>query len=191
MAGTGVIDIFAEAGLEKPDISLIDDEFVKKFEPSEQKNLQLEAVKRLLSNEVKVIGKRNVVAGRKFSEMLADSPATATRTAPSTPPQVIAEIVELAKAPAREQRTRRADRPHRRRTRLLRRALRPTSPPSMAMQDETMQKIAHELTEIVRRDAKTDWNVKETGPRQAAHHHQAAAAASTATRRTRPTPRPT
>src|SRR5690606_20796536 len=54
VSGGGVIDIFAEAGLSRPDISLIDDDFRKKFEESDQKNLQLEAVKRLIQNEVRV-----------------------------------------------------------------------------------------------------------------------------------------
>ena len=97
MTGSGVIDIFAEAGLEKPDISVIDDEFRKKFEASDQKNLQLEAVRRLISNEVKIIGKSNVVAGRKFSEMLSDAlNRYQNRTIDAA--QVIAEIVEIAKA---------------------------------------------------------------------------------------------
>ena len=102
-----MIDIFAEAGLEKPDISVIDDEFRKKFEASDQKNLQLEAVRRLISNEVKIIGKRNVVAGRKFSEMLSDAlNRYQNRTIDAA--QVIAEIVEIAKD-IREQRQRGAE----------------------------------------------------------------------------------
>jgi hypothetical protein len=63
-----------------------DDEFLKKFEASDQKNLQLEAVRRLISNEVKMIGKRNVVAGRK-SPRCCPRRSTATRTAPSTLPR--------------------------------------------------------------------------------------------------------
>src|SRR5690606_33260101 len=89
-------DIFAEAGLDKPDISVIDDEFRKKFEASDQKNLQLEAVRRLVENEVRVIGKRNVVAGKKFSEMLAAA-LNRYQNRSITAAQVMAEIVELAK----------------------------------------------------------------------------------------------
>ena len=55
VSGSGVIDIFAAAGLAKPDISVIDDDFLKHFEASDQKNLQLEAVRRLISNEVKIV----------------------------------------------------------------------------------------------------------------------------------------
>jgi len=160
VSGSGVIDIFAEAGLEKPDISVIDDEFRKKFEASDQKNLQLEAVRRLISNEVKIIGQRNVVAGRKFSEMLSEAlNRYQNRTIDAA--QVIAEIVEIAKA-IQEQRKRGE------RTGLTENelafydALATNESARLAMQDETLRAIAHELTEIVRNDAKTDWQVKET-----------------------------
>lgn len=160
MAGSGVIDIFAEAGLEKPDISVIDDEFRQKFETSEYKNLQLEAVRRLISNEVKIIGQRNIVAGRKFSVMLAEAlNRYQNRTIDAA--QVIAEIVEIAKAI-------RAQRKHGEETGLTENelafydALATNESARLAMQDETLRKIAHDLTEIVRNDAKTDWQVKET-----------------------------
>ncbi len=160
IAGSGVIDIFAEAGLEKPDISVIDDEFRQKFEASDQKNLQLEAVRRLISNEVKVIGQRNVVAGRKFSEMLADAlNRYQNRTIDAA--QVIAEIVEIAKA-IREQRRRGEETGLNENELAFYDALSTNESARLAMQDETLRRIAHELAEIVRRDAKTDWQVKET-----------------------------
>jgi type I restriction enzyme R subunit len=160
IAGSGVIDIFAEAGLEKPDISVIDDEFRKKFEASDQKNLQLEAVRRLISNEVKVIGQRNVVAGRKFSEMLSEAlNRYQNRTIDAA--QVIAEIVEIAKA-IREQRRRGEETGLTENELAFYDALSTNESARLAMQDETLREIAHELTEIVRNDAKTDWQVKET-----------------------------
>jgi type I restriction enzyme R subunit len=160
MAGSGVIDIFAEAGLEKPDISVIDDEFRKKFEISDQKNLQLEAVRRLISSEVKVIGKRNVVAGRKFSEMLSDAlNRYQNRTIDAA--QVIAEIVEIAKA-IKAQRERGEATGLTENELAFYDALSTNESARVAMQDETLRAIAHELTEIVRNDAKTDWQVKET-----------------------------
>jgi type I restriction enzyme R subunit len=159
VAGSGVIDIFAEAGLEKPDISVIDDDFRRKFEASDQKNLQLEAVRRLISNEVKIIGKRNVVAGRKFSEMLSEAlNRYQNRTIDAA--QVIAEIVELAKAIPE----------HRRRGEetgltddelAFYDAMLTNESARLVMEDETLRKIAHELTEIVRSDAKTDWQLKD------------------------------
>jgi type I restriction enzyme R subunit len=159
MSGTGVIDIFAEAGLEKPDISVIDDEFRERFEASDQKNLQLEAVRRLISNEVKIIGKRNVVAGRRFSEMLSEAlNRYQNRTIDAA--QVIAEIVEIAKA-IQEQKRRGEQTGLTDNELAFYDAMLTNESARLAMEDETLRAIAHELTEIVRKDAKTDWQLKE------------------------------
>ncbi|GAA4411352.1 type I restriction endonuclease subunit R [Fodinibacter luteus] len=160
MTGTGVIDIFAEAGIEKPDISVIDEEFRKKFEVSEQKSLQLEAVRRLISSEVKIIGRRNVVAGRRFSEMLSEAlNRYQNRTIDAA--QVMAEIVEIAKA-IQEQKRRGEQTGLTENELAFYDAMLTNESARLAMQDATLRAIAHELTEIVRNDAKTDWQVKET-----------------------------
>jgi type I restriction enzyme R subunit len=159
MAGAGVIDIFAEAGLEKPDISIIDDDFKRKFETSDQKNLQLEAVRRLIANEVKLVGQRNIVAGRKFSEMLSEAlNRYQNRTIDAA--QVIAEIVEIAKA-IQEQKRRGEQTGLTENELAFYDAMLTNESARLAMQDETLRTIAHELTEIVRNDAKTDWQLKE------------------------------
>ena len=159
MSGTGVIDIYAEAGLAKPDISLIDDEFVAKFKRSKTPNLQIEMLKRILSEEIRRVGKRNIVTGRAFSEMLEQSILRyQNRTLDAA--QVVAELVELAKGLQAE-----ADRG----TALglsddelaFYDAIRTNDAAVMELGDDTLRKIAHELVHIVRRDAKTDWNVKE------------------------------
>ncbi|MEI8081636.1 MAG: type I restriction endonuclease subunit R, partial [Actinomycetes bacterium] len=73
MSGTGVIDIYEEAGLAKPDLSLIDDKFIEKFKVSKNPNLQIEMLKKLLSDEIGRVGKRNIVTSRQFSELLSQS----------------------------------------------------------------------------------------------------------------------
>ncbi|MET9317249.1 type I restriction endonuclease subunit R [Kribbella sp. NPDC003505] len=160
MTGTGVIDIFAEAGLEKPDISVIDDDFMRSFEASDQKTLQLEAVRRLISDEVRLIGRRNVVAGRKFSEMLSEAlNRYQNRTIDAA--QVIAEIVEIAKAIQAQKR--RGDQTGLTENELaFYDAMLTNESARIAMQDKTLREIAHKLAEIVRNDAKTDWQIKET-----------------------------
>lgn len=159
MTGTGVIDIYAEAGLAKPDLSLIDDEFVNKFKKSKTPNLQIEMLKRILAEEIRRVGRRNIVTGRQFSEMLEQSILRyQNRTLDAA--QVVAELVELAKNLKHE-----ADRG----TALglnddelaFYDAICVNDSAVMELGDETLKKIAHELVDIVRRDAKTDWNVKE------------------------------
>ena len=65
-----VIDIFDAAGIPKPDISILSDEFLENVKNSPLKNLQIEMLRKLLADEIKSVGTRNVVQGRKFSEML-------------------------------------------------------------------------------------------------------------------------
>ena len=96
ISGTGVIDIYAEAGMEQPDLSLIDEDFIDKFRQSDRPNLQIEMLKRLLSDEIKLVGKRNLVAGRTFSEMLASSVLRYQNHALDAA-AVVAELVALAK----------------------------------------------------------------------------------------------
>lgn len=159
MTGSGVIDIFAEAGLSKPDISVIDDEFRKKFERASDKNLQLEAVRRLIAGEVKLIARRNVVQGRRFSEMLAEAPNRyQNRTLDAA--QVIAEIVELSKQ-IQEQRRRGEETGLTTNELAFYDALSSSESARVAMEDDTLKAIAHDPEEIVRNDAKTDWQVKE------------------------------
>ena len=159
VSGTGVIDIYAEAGIERPDLSLIDDKFMERFKASSQPNLQLEALKRLLNDEIKSVGRRNIVAGKKFSEMLSASLLKYQNRSLDTA-TVVAELVELAKAL-------RADAERREESGLDENevafydALRDNESAASVLEDAIMKQIAHELTEIVRRDAKTDWNVKE------------------------------
>lgn len=159
MTGTGVVDIYAEAGFANPDISLIDEAFVKKVTESDRPNIQMEALKRLLNSEIRAIAKRNLVKGREFSEMLNTSLLRYQNRSLDTA-AVVAELVQLAQALQAEQE-------RGRQTGLTDNelafydALRTNESAREAMQDDVMKKIAHDLTDIVRRDAKTDWNIKE------------------------------
>ena len=159
MTGTGVIDIYEEVGIAKPDLSLIDDEFIAIFRKTNTPNIQIELLKRILAKEITRISKRNIVTGRAFSEMLEQSLLRyQNRTLDAA--QVVAELVELAQALQSE-----ADRG----VELglnddelaFYDAIRTNDSAVLELGDETLKKIAHELVDIVRRDAKTDWNVKE------------------------------
>lgn len=160
MTGTGVIDIYAEAGLGRPDISLIDDAFAKQFASTKNKNLQLEVVRRLISQEVKIIERRNVAAGRQFSEMLSEALNRYQNRAIDAA-QVVTEIVEIAKQ-IKALRERGEETGLTENELAFYDALCSNAAAKEAMKDELMRQIAHELTEIVRNDAKTDWNVKES-----------------------------
>jgi len=68
-----VVDIFAAAGLKKPDISILSEEFLNEVSHMPQKNLTVELLRKLLNNEIKTRSRRNVVKARLFSEMLAEA----------------------------------------------------------------------------------------------------------------------
>ena len=66
----GVIDVLKEAGLTKPEVTIFSDEFLEEVKKMKHKNIAAEALRRLLSDQVKVNFKRNNVESKKFSEML-------------------------------------------------------------------------------------------------------------------------
>jgi len=159
MTGVGVIDIYAEAGLSKPDLSIIDDEFIARFKSSDRKNLQLEMLKRLLSSEIAGVAKRNIVASKQFSEMLSESLLRyQNRTLDSA--QVIAALAELARQMTAE--ANRAEKLGLTDDELaFYDAIRTNDSAVVELTDDKLKAIAHDLVDIVRRDAKTDWAVKE------------------------------
>jgi type I restriction enzyme R subunit len=159
MTGTGVIDIYAEAGLTKPDISLINEEFVSKFRKSATPNLQIEMLKRILANEITRISKRNIVSGRAFSEMLEQSLLRYQNRALDAA-QVVAALVELAQS-LKDEADRGASLGLTNDELAFYDAICDNDSAVMEMGDDKLKEIAHELVGIIRRDAKTDWNVKE------------------------------
>lgn len=91
-----VIDIMAEIGLSKPDISILSEEFLEEFKKMEHKNVAIELLKRLIEGKLKVIARTRLVQSRYFSEMLVDAIANyQSRLIDST--VVIKELIELAK----------------------------------------------------------------------------------------------
>ena len=70
VASEGVEDIFAAAGLDKPDISVLSDEFLAEVQGMPQRNLAVELLQKLLKGELSVRRRKNVVQARSFAEML-------------------------------------------------------------------------------------------------------------------------
>jgi type I restriction enzyme R subunit len=92
----GVMDIYRELGIEKPDISILSDKFLHNFQTMEYKNLAFEALKKLLAEEIKLRFKNNKVQDKKFSEQLEEAiKRYQNRSIDSA--QVILELIEIAK----------------------------------------------------------------------------------------------
>src|SRR5439155_5061703 len=91
-----VVDIFAAAGLKKPDISILSDEFLTEIRGMPQRNLAVELLQKLLKGEIRARGKRNVVQARSFAELLEQAVRKYQNRAIETA-QVIEELIQLAK----------------------------------------------------------------------------------------------
>jgi type I restriction enzyme R subunit len=92
----GVVDVFDAAGIKKPDISILSDEFLAEIQGMERKNLALELLKKLLNDEIKIRTRKNLIQSRKLSEML-ESAIKKYQNNLLTAAQVIEELVKLAK----------------------------------------------------------------------------------------------
>lgn len=157
---TEVVDVFAVAGLPKPDISILSPEFLSDVRSMKHKNLAAALLERLLQDEVRARQGRNVVQGKKFSEML-DAALARYRTRSITSVEVIEELLAVA------QQMRDSDAKERARN-LTREesaffdALADNDSAVEALKDEGLAEIARELTVIVHRMATVDWNRKES-----------------------------
>jgi type I restriction enzyme R subunit len=96
LVSEGVTDIFQVAGLEKPDISILSDQFLAEISKIPQKNLAVELLQRLLKEEVRTRFRLNEVKKRRFSELLQASLAKyANRSIEAA--QVIEELIAMAR----------------------------------------------------------------------------------------------
>ncbi len=155
-----VVDIFAAAGLKKPDISILSEEFLAEVRAMPQRNLALELLRKLLHDEIKTRSKKNLVQSRSFAEMLEKAVRAYQNRAIETA-QVIEELIKLAKD------IREAD--HRGEELGLSEdevafydALETNDSAVAVLGDENLRIIARELVETVRRNVTIDWTVKET-----------------------------
>ena len=156
----GVIDIFAQAGIDRPDISLLSEEFLEEVRHMPQRNLAAEALQRLLSDQIKVSMTRNAVQARKFSEMLEEA-IRRYQNRSIEAAQVILELIDLA----REMREadQRGDKLGLSHDELaFYDALAENQSAVDVMGDEQLRVIATELVVTVRRNTSIDWAVKES-----------------------------
>lgn len=92
----GVVDVFDAAGIQKPDISILSDEFMSEVRGMEQKNLAVELLRKLLNDEIKSRTKRNALQSKKLSEMLANA-IRKYQNKVLTAAEVIQELIEMGK----------------------------------------------------------------------------------------------
>jgi type I restriction enzyme R subunit len=155
-----VIDIFSAAGLKRPDIGVLSDEFLEDVRHMKERNLAVELLERLLKGEIKSRFKTNVVQSAKFSELLQLS-LTRYRNRAIETAQVIEELIEMAKKfqeAARRGETLglNAD------EMAFYDALAMNEAAVRELGDATLKKIAVELTQRLRDSVTVDWAKRET-----------------------------
>jgi len=155
----GVVDIFAAAGLKKPDISILSDEFLAEVRGLPHRNLAVELLQKLLRGEIKSRARRNVVQARSFADLLERAlrryQARAVETA-----QVIEELIELAKE-MRAAGTRGESLGLSEDELAFYDALETNDSAVKVLGEPTLQAIARELVASVRKNITIDWTVRE------------------------------
>jgi len=160
MVSEEVIDIFAAAGLKKPDISILSDEFLAEVRGIPQKNLAVELLKKLLSDEIKSRSRNNLVQSRSFGEMLERAVRAYQNRAIETA-QVIEELIELARQ-MRAAESRGEQLGLNEQELAFYDALETNDSAVKVLGDETLRTIARELTETVQKNTTIDWAVRES-----------------------------
>lgn len=159
VASDQVVDVFAAAGLKKPDISILSDEFLAEMKGLPQKNLAVELLRKLLGEEVKARSKKNIVQGRSFAEMLEKSIKAYQNRAIETA-QVIEALISLAKD--MRDANKRGEKLNLSEEELaFYDALETNDSAVKILGDEVLRTIARELLQTVKSNVTIDWTVKE------------------------------
>jgi type I restriction enzyme R subunit len=155
----GVVDIFEAAGLVKPDLSILSEEFLAEVKGMPQRNLAVELLRKLLSGEIRTRGRKNIVQARSFAEMLEQSLRRYQNRAIQAA-QVIEELIGIARqmreAKARGQALGLTDDEV-----AFYDALETNDSAVKVLGDDTLRDIARELVEKVRANVTIDWTVRE------------------------------
>ena len=159
IASTEVLDIFQAVGVNKPDISILSEEFLEEIKNLPQKNLAYELLKKLLNDEIKHRSRRNIVEARKFSEMLENSVLLYQKRAISSA-EVIQELINLAKEIKKAQ-NRGEELSLNDDELAFYDALAQNQSARDVMGDNQLCIIAHELLEIVKNNVTIDWELRE------------------------------
>ena len=155
----GVLDLFAAAGLKKPDISILSDEFLAELRGMQHKHLAVEVLRKLLEDEIKIRRRKNVVQARSFSEMLEQAIRRYQNRAVEAA-QVIEELIALAKD--MREAYRRGEKLGLSEDELaFYDALETNDSAVQVMGEATLKEIARELVRAVRENISIDWTQRE------------------------------
>ena len=159
IAPDGVVDIFAAAGLNKPDVSILSDEFLAEVQGMPHRNLAVELLQKLLKGELATRRRKNVVEARSFAEMLEKTLLRYQNRAIEAA-TVIEELIDLARK-MREAESRGEDMGLTEEELAFYDALETNESAVKVLGDETLRDIARELVNTVRSNVTIDWTLRE------------------------------
>jgi type I restriction enzyme R subunit len=155
-----VIDVFDAAGIKKPDISILSDEFLMELKDMQHKNVALEVLKKLLNDEIKSRSKTNLVQSKKLLEMLEQS-INRYHNKILTAAEVIDELIKLSKSIVELD-----DEPKKLGLTSYEyafyTAVASNDSARELLQQEKLRELAVELTNTIQQNASIDWNIKES-----------------------------
>ena len=155
-----VVDVFDAAGIKKPDISILSDEFLAELKGYEHKNIALETLKKLLNDELKVRAKKNLVQSKTLMEML-EKAIKKYQNKILTAAEVIEELIRISKeivaSDAEAQNMGLSDYEY-----AFYTAVASNDSARELMQQDTLRELAVVLTQKIRENATIDWTIKES-----------------------------
>ncbi len=159
IAPEGVVDIFAAAGLGKPKVSILSDEFLDEVRGMPHRNLAVELLQKLLKGELATRRRKNLVEARSFAEMLEKTLLRYQNRAIEAA-QVIEELIQLAqdirKAESRGEELGLTDEEL-----AFYDALGTNDSAVKVLGNDTLRDIARELVNTVRSNVSIDWTLRE------------------------------
>ena len=159
VASQGMLDVFAAAGLDKPDLAVLSDEFLAEVQHLPHRNLAVELLQKLLKGELSTRRRKNIVQARSFAEMLEET-LRRYRNRAIEAAQVIEELIQLAKE-MREADARGEDLGLSDDELAFYDALGANDSAVQVLGDETLRDIARELVDTVRKNVTIDWTLRE------------------------------
>ncbi|WP_428980051.1 type I restriction endonuclease subunit R [Acinetobacter modestus] len=154
-----VVDIFDAAGIQKPDISILSDEFMQEMKDYQHKNIALETLKKLLADEIKIRGQRSVTQGKKLMDMLSTA-IKGYQNKVLTAAEVIDELIKLAKT-IQESDKLAAELNLTEYEYAFYSAVAENDSARELMQKDILRELAVVLTESIRQNVTLDWTIKE------------------------------
>jgi type I restriction enzyme R subunit len=156
----GVMDVFEAAGLPKPDIAILSDEFLLGLQNMPQKSLAAEMLRKLLNDELKTRQRVNLVQSRMFADKLEET-VRRYQARSIEAAQVIVELIDLARE-IKEADKRGLDLKLSQEELAFYDALSTNASAREVMSNEQLSIIAREVLRIVRENTTIDWNRKES-----------------------------